>query len=163
MTTIAKYLPKKERLLSLSFIFLLFLSSCTVKEVEITNIKNVSAKNITKKGIDFHLDIGINNPNNFSFTVQRVKANLYANNIYVGKINNPENFRVLKNSTETYPIDFHLDFKSLKDNYLQVFKTIISRKANIRIKGYVKVKKFIFSKKVYFDKETPYKFLRLGN
>jgi len=135
-------------------------SSCTFQEVEVTGLKNVSVSKVDKKGMDINLSIEIENPNNFSFTVERVKADIYANNIFLGKIKNYKNLKILKESKETYPLSFRLEFKELKENYMSALKTLLKRKADIRVKGSVKAKKFIFSKKIYFDESGTYKFLR---
>ncbi len=138
------------------------LSSCTFQEVEVTGLKDVSVTKINKDGIDFNIGVAIENPNNFSFTVEKVYADIYADNIYLGKVKNYKNLKVLKESNEVYPMTFKLEFKSLKNNYLKALKTLAARKTNIRVKGYVKAKKFIFSKKIYFDETDTYKFLRLS-
>ncbi len=137
------------------------LSSCTFQEVEVTGIKDVSVKKIDKKGMDINLAIEIENPNNFSFTVEKVRADIYADNIYLGKIKNYQNLKVLKESKQTYPLSFKLEFKELKNNYLSALKTVLRRKTRIRVTGYVKAKKFIFSRKIPFDQTDTYKFLRL--
>ena len=138
------------------------LSSCNFQEVEVTGIENVSVTKINKDGVEFNIGLGLENPNNFSFTIQKIYADIYADDVYLGKIKNYKNFKVIKESKEVYPITFNLEFKSLKNNYLKALKTLAKRKTKIRVKGYVKAKKFIFTKKIYFDKEDTYKFLRLS-
>ena len=144
-----------------ALLFSTLLSSCSFQDVEVTGIKDVKVTKINKEGIEFNLGVEVNNPNNFSFTIQKVEADVYADNIYLGKVKSTKRLKILKNSTETYPLTFKLEFKDIKKNYLHAFKTVLSRKTNIRVKGFVKARKFIFVKKIDFDKSDTYKFLRL--
>jgi len=154
---------RKVYLIFTVFLKVLFFTSCSFQEVEVTKIDDVSVKKIDKKGIDLNLAIQIENPNNFSFTIEKILADVYVNNIYVGKIKNYKDLKISKESNNTYPLSFKIEFKSLKENYISATKTILKRKANIRVKGYVKAKKFIFTKKIEFDKSDTYNFLRLNN
>ncbi len=133
------------------FLLSTILSSCSVKEVEVGNIKSFNILNVTKEYITVDLAAKVKNPNNFSFTVSKVNLDVNFNGTKLGKINKVEQILIPKNSNEIQHLVFKLKLDNLIKGSLLFLPSLLTNKAKVKITGYIKARKFLLSKKIKVD------------
>jgi LEA14-like dessication related protein len=140
-----EYMSKK--ILLVSMIAFMTLSSCKIREVEIGKFDGISLKNIGKKNATIELMIPIKNTNSFGFTISKIKMNLTLNDKDIGKIEKVSRLHIPANSSQTYPIDFDVDLDKTAGNISSLALGLLKNRMGIKADGFVKVRKFIFAKK----------------
>ena len=136
----------------LYLIFLsLILNSCTVKEVEVGNIKSFNIIEVNKEYITVDLAAKVKNPNNFSFTISKVNLDIKFNGVNLGTINKIKSVKIPKNSNDVQHLIFNLKLKNIAKGSLLFIPSLLTSKAKIKVTGYIKAKKFIFGKKINVD------------
>jgi len=142
---------KYLRIIIYFFFLSAILSSCSVKEVEIGNIKSFNILKITKENITIDLAAKVKNPNNFSFTINKVNLDISFNDVHLGEINKIKTVRIPKNSDEIQHLVFKLNLKNITKNSLLFIPSLLTGKSKIKVTGYVKAKKLLFWKKIKVD------------
>jgi len=139
-----------------------FISSCSIKEVEIGKIEGINLKDLTKEHISLELMVPIKNNNNFAFTISDVNLDLSLNNTALGKVKKCTKLKIPANSSAVQPFSFDIKFSKLVDNPISLISSVIKNKVDLKANGYIKVKRFIFTKKYNIDENQAVKLLKKG-
>ena len=129
------------------------ISSCSVNEVNVDNINNLSISEITSKHIGISMDVDIDNPNNFGFTISKVDLDFILNGKKLGKVYDLKNIHVPKKSKDTYTVVAKIKFNEGNSPGMALLGAFLNNKAVIQIKGKVYGRHFIFRKKIDVDEK----------
>lgn len=117
--------------------------------MEVTNFSNYSIKNANREGFDLHLDLTIDNPNNYKMTMKWAKMNVYLNDRYIGKTSIDKSLTLPKKSKDEHPVVLHTTYdETFKGNILNLASSaLFGRGIQLKVEGEMKGKVFLFSKK----------------
>lgn len=132
---------------------LLFTSCTEWKDVSISKIEQMRIAKLDKDGINAEIDVRINNPNKIGFTIFRSKVDVKMNDVSVGKAHLKKKIRVKADADETYTFVISGKFNDIMANggVLNVLSSLMSKSANVGLKGNVRVGKFFPVKKFPID------------
>jgi len=129
-----------------------FLSSCSVQEVEVGNIKSFNIVEIGSEYITIDISVPIKNPNNFSFTIKKVNLDVHFNGYDLGKIDKVEKVTIKKQSNEVQHLVFKLKLKDIMKGSMLFIPALLTNRAKIKVTGYIKASTYLlFSKKIKVD------------
>ncbi|MCC7050867.1 MAG: LEA type 2 family protein [Bacteroidia bacterium] len=132
----------KKLFLQLILVFFSFsITSCTVKEVEFKEMKDIKLLTTTKDLIEAEVVATIYNPNWFGFRVKDNHLDLYMNDKKIGKAQLVRGFRVEGNSEKTYRFKVRAvpDGGNLLTSAVSFALGFSSKKQTVGIKGDLKV------------------------
>ena len=131
----------KFKIIILSIFLALTFSSCNVKNVNVGIPNNIEISEFNMQKIKLKINLPIDNPNNFSFTIKNADLNFIVNGISLGKINKIDKFKIDANSRNEYPIFFEIITKDAVTNIISLYPELQKKNPNIEINGYLKVSK----------------------
>lgn len=128
---------------------LFLFSSCSYQDIEVTNFSNYQVKNANKEGFDLHVDLTIENPNNYKMTMKWATLDVYLNDKYIGKTTISENLTLPKKSTQKHPVVLRTTYdETFQGNLLNLIgSALFGRGLELKVKGELKGSVFLFSKK----------------
>ncbi|MFI5163947.1 MAG: LEA type 2 family protein [Bacteroidia bacterium] len=135
-----------------------FFSCKEIQPVTIGGVSNVKLINLSKEGIEFDFDMKINNPNSVGVTVFPSSFDANVGGINVGKIKLAGRTRIKAKGEHTSTFHIKSDFSKLGiTDIANVLPMIISKKADISLKGNLRVGKLFYKKKfpVELNKTIP--------
>jgi len=128
------------------------LSSCiSYKDVEYKGIENFAIGNPLKEKMPIHLDIIINNPNNYNIKIKKAEFEIYINATKMGKSTLDRPITIEKNKTKSYPITIITSSKEIGKSLLSSFSLLMGKKMKLKIKGNLIAKAFGIRKKIKFN------------
>lgn len=133
------------------FLILLVLTSCKIQEVQIGKVQNFRFKKIENNEMTVMVDIPVENPNSFGFTLKKIEANLWLNDKEVGKVVQNNKYKIKPKSNQTYTVDLHLKLDKSLQSIPSFIESIMKRKTGVRVEGFVKIQKGLIAKKIKFD------------
>lgn len=137
-----------KKLLSIITVFIvLFFTSCTTfKEAECTGVKGFKVNDLSAKGINADIMLGIKNPNSIGFSVYPSKFDVTYNGIYLGTAKSSKRVHIDANSEKTYAFTLKSDFKNI--SLVDIMKLVNGGgKGMVEVKGNMKAGKFYLKKK----------------
>ena len=138
-------------------IFIISLSFCITscfkyQEVEMVKVTDFGIKNITKKGVDFQVDMQLKNPNNYKISIIDSDLDLFVNGKKSGRVILTNKVTLPKKSNNIHHFLFHTDYKNLSIDPISVIGSVLGdNKTEIRFVGYIKAKAKGISKKFPVD------------
>jgi len=147
--------------LFLPIIFVLILTSCKYKDVDIVKIEDIQIKEKGIKKISLTIKIQINNPNNYKIKVTSYNIKLSIKEIDFVTANPDSKIIIPANYKGIIPVSF-----TLKPNIRGIFSIksllliaeIINKKSiQIIATGNVKLKVFLFTKNIQIDEKRTIK------
>lgn len=147
-------------------ILALFITSCSVQDVEMVNVNSYKVAQSSDDKIKLILNIRIDNPNTFNIKVKKTDLNLFVNGTDAGKINLEDKLIILKKTETDYDFVLTADQKQVSRAVVQAGIGIaLTGKVNINVKGWIKGKVFGIGKKIDIDEKQSLsvKDLGLGN
>jgi LEA14-like dessication related protein len=139
----------------LCFVFL-FSSCMGWKDIDISKIEQVRLVKMDNDGIDAAIDVKINNPNNFGFTVYKSDLQVKLNNNVIGKARLTKNIRIKANSEQTYTFTVKGKLDNLLSGSGGLFGLIAiaaSKSATIGLNGNIKAGRFFYKKDIPIDRK----------
>ena len=128
------------------------LSSCiSYKDVEYQGIENFAIGNPLKEKMPIHLDITINNPNNYNIKIKKAEFEIYINSTKMGESTLYRPITIEKNKTKSYPITIITSSKEIGKSLLSSVSFLMGSKIKLKIKGNLIAKVFGIRKKIDFD------------
>lgn len=135
----------------LNYFLVILLASCSFKEVTVSGIKDYKVKKMSAEGIEIEVGVGLNNPNNYGFSICKSSFDASFGNKKLGSAKTQKRVHVKAKSDEVYyfPIKVNLDDFSLSD--LPSLMSSFGKGSKISLKGNLVVGKFLFRKKIPID------------
>ena len=117
-----------------------------MKEPVITGVRGFKVNKISVAGIDGDLQLGIKNPNNYSFSVYPSNFDVMYSGVHLGKARLDRRVKIKANAEEVYTFNIKSDFTNT--NLLDVMKLLrgASFKNELEIKGDLKAGKLLLRK-----------------
>lgn len=140
-----------KRLFFLGILFIQFLTSCKINEVEIKRFEGIKFNNIDENKANLELMIPVVNPNNFGFTIADIRLDLAINGKDIGSVKKTTKLRIPAKSNKTYPVGIEINIDKAVGSISSLTASLLKNKIGIKAKGYIKVRKFIFKKKIPVD------------
>lgn len=139
--------------ISLLFLLSIFISSCTIEEIEFKELKDVRLIKTTKDLIEAEVTAVIKNPNWFGFRVKDNDLDLYMNNNRVGRARLARSIRVEGNSEKTYKFRVKAvpEGANILGNALSMITGMGTKRSSLGIKGDLKVTILGFGTKYKVD------------
>jgi LEA14-like dessication related protein len=144
---------KYTRFISL-FSTILLLSSCTEwKDVTITKIDQMRVAKMDKDGLDAEIDVTINNPNKMGFTIFKSNVDVKMNDVSVGVAKLKKRIHVKANAEAKYTFLISSKFDDLLSSggIFGLISSVMSKSANVTLKGDLKVGKIFYRKNFPID------------
>jgi LEA14-like dessication related protein len=144
---------KKNILFFIAIILITFMQSCKMQDLVLGNPEGLKVDELSRKNIGLTIDLPVENPNNFGFTVRGVDMDLYINDVKMGNIKKVDRVKVKSKSNEIYPISFNIIPSELLGGAWGILRDLSGRNVELRLDGSVKVSKFILAKKIKLDEK----------
>ena len=150
---------KKYLLLTAYCLLITVFFSCKeLQPVTIGGVSNVKVINISKEGIELDFDMKINNPNSVGVSVYPSSFDANLGGISVGKIKLAKRVRIKAKGEHTSTFHIKSDFSKLNlTDIAGVLPMILSKRADISLKGNLRVVKLFYKQKfpVELNKTIP--------
>ena len=127
---------------------MLLLASCTTREPEFREIKNVHLSKAGFKTTSFTLDVVMYNPNPFGLELTETDLDILINNNYLGHSGQRYEIKIPGKANFTIPIKLEADSKQLLKNG---FNALVDKKMELRAKGAVRLGKSGIYKTIKVD------------
>jgi len=115
-------------------------------------VVDMGVKNITTKGVDFHVDMQIKNPNNYNISVIGSDLDLFVKDKKSGKVNLKNKVTLPKKSNMVHHFVFESDYKNISADPLTIISTVLGdSRMIVQVKGTIKAKAKGVSKKFPVD------------
>ncbi len=125
-------------------------SGCTrIEEVEVGDIKNFELIRFTGSGIEFEMDVPVENPNRYRVRVTEADLDIFYDGINLGNIANPRNIAIPGRSSGVYSLTGTLYLESLTGGSSSLMSIFFQKSADIEIKGSLKMRAFLYSRTFY--------------
>lgn len=122
-------------------------SGCAkIEEVEVGDIKNFELIRFTGRGIEFEIDVPVENPNRFRVRVTETDLDISYGGMNLGKIVNPGDIVIPGRSKGVYSLTGTLYLESLEGGSSSLLSVFFRRSADFDIKGSIKVRAFLHSR-----------------
>lgn len=148
-----KWRFKEVFLFIIVMIFITTMYSCQMQDLVIGNPEGLKVDELNRKNIGLTVDLPVENPNNFGFTVKGVDMDLYINNVKMGNIKKMGRVKVKSKSSEVYPISFSVNPSDLVGGAWSILRDLSGGSVELRLNGSVKVSKFLVAKKIKLDEK----------
>jgi LEA14-like dessication related protein len=122
-----------------------------MQDLVIGNPEGIKVEELTRKNIGLQIDLPVENPNNFGFTVKGVDLDVYINDTKLGTIKKTDKIKIKSNSNEVYPIGFSVKPSDILVGAWTLIADLSKNQTELKLKGYVKVSKMLISKKIAVD------------
>jgi LEA14-like dessication related protein len=142
---------KKISVIFILSIIIIFTSCISYKDVEYKGIENFALGNPFKDNMPIHLDIIIDNPNNYNIKIKKAEFEIYMNTTKLGKSTLDRPITLEKNKTKSYPITIITSSKEIGKSLLSSLGLLIGKKVKIKVKGNLIAKVFGIRKKIDFN------------
>lgn len=132
-------------------LFYIFLVSCKLHEIELKNINLKEVKSIENNNIIADVELKINNKNNFSVFLKKIKIIIENDDKKMCSINLIKPIKVLPDEkiySAQLKIEIEKEFKNLKN----ILANIFAAKKGLSYKGEIILNKFLLRKKIKIDK-----------
>lgn len=148
---------KKLRTILVVGILGLSVGACSVTAPTINGFRNPSIKQNEKGGLGMDVQLNVNNPNNHTIRVTKIKADVISNGRVIATVTNDNKVTLRKNTQEFYTVSLSANAQPL--NLLFSGVSSLFSGPNIEIKGYGVAKMYGIPKRFEFDTKETQKFL----
>lgn len=138
------------KIVRLSVLILIFLSSCTFEEdVQFEQIKNVKIVGIKDGMLNLIAEADFYNPNDVSGKLKTIDLDVLLKDKSLAQITQVKPFKIEKNAKFSIPINVRLAMADLQSGFLNNLLTIVSgNKLKLHFKGEIKVSTWGFTQTV---------------
>ena len=132
----------------LSAIYSVFIfTGCNISPVEVTEVNNISVKNIQSNKINVEITATVKNPNT-SIKIRNAKFSLTLKDREIGTITQLEDIVLKGKSTETYTTTAELEITDLPGGIMAASKLLGPSKKDLKLSGKAKVSRWFFCKTI---------------
>ncbi len=136
---------------NIKYIFLLslltiFLSSCSLQSLEISEFKNFQIVEFKDNLLTLKADIVVNNPNSVRMKISDADFDLKINESVVGHLTQMDKLVLHAKSQKEYPVLVKFEMKNLKNGLMSLIQIVNRRDSKISVTGSVVGKTFLYRK-----------------
>jgi LEA14-like dessication related protein len=134
---------------------LFILISCgKIDEVEIQGADNFKYKGFKDNHVEFEADIKVVNPSRHNIKVKEINVKLLVNDIYLGRLQNAEEFQILPLSDDYIRVPFRLRITNIFSGISTITKLYNERNLKVEVNGFVIAKIAFYRKKINVSQIT---------
>jgi len=128
---------------------LLILSSCgKIDEVEIQGADNFKFSGFKDNHVEFEADIKVFNPSHHKIKVKEINVKLLVNDMYLGRLQNAEEFQILPFSDEYIRVPFRLRIANIFYGISTISRLYNQKNLKVEVDGFVVAKMAFYRKKL---------------
>jgi LEA14-like dessication related protein len=136
------------------FLITLSLSSCKrYEEIEIKKITAVEFKGFENNRVNLDINMLIDNPSIHNINLQKIDVKVYLNNKYIGKMQNTEELKIKRRSTDNYTLSTELRIGNIFTGLTSVMALKNNPNAKIRMEGTVDIRSAIWKRSFEISEE----------
>jgi len=134
---------------------LFLLISCgRINEVEIRGADNLRYNGFRDNHVEFEADIKVFNPSHHKIKVKEIDVKLLVNDMYLGRLQNAEEFQILPQSDEYIRVSFRLKIANLFSGISILSNLYNERNLKVEVNGFVTAKTAFYRKKIDVNEIT---------
>jgi LEA14-like dessication related protein len=122
--------------------------------VEIRGADNLRYKGFKNNQVEFEADIQVFNPSHLKIKVKEINVKLLVNDMYLGRLQNAEEFQILPQSDESIRVPFRLRIANLFTGLAAISKLYNQKNLKVEVTGYVTAKTAFYRKKINVNEIT---------
>ncbi|MBN2212934.1 MAG: LEA type 2 family protein [Bacteroidales bacterium] len=126
----------------------LLISCGKINEVEIRGADNLRYNGFKNNQVEFEADIRVFNPSSHKIKVREIDMKLLVNDMYLGRLQNAEEFYILPRSDEFISVSFRLRIANLFTGLSTISGLYHQRNLKVEVNGFVKAKTAFYKKKI---------------
>ena len=128
---------------------LLIMISCgKIDEVEIQGADNFKYKGFRNNHVEFEADIKVFNPSHHRIKVKEINVKLLVNDVYLGRLQNAEEFQILPLSDEYIRVPFRLRITNIFYGISAISRLYNQKNLKVEVDGFVIAKTALYKKKL---------------
>jgi len=143
-----KTIQKKIRLL-LTLSGILFLSSCTIKPLELTKINNVKVE--PGNGFDVEVELTLFNPNGVKLAIDDIDIDVYLGALYLGKLEAPDITEIERKGEFTTSFKVQIQNQNMLVLGVKLLNLISKKQVDINLKGSLRLEHWLIKRKIQID------------
>lgn len=145
-----------KRLLLLALIILSqVITSCEFKDITLERVEGFQVESLKGGKLKGTLTVVLNNPNSFDVKVKSGEFDVLNGDKHMGTAELGNSFKILSNTTESYPIPVEAEVGNLLSGGLSSLAGLLTGKApKFKLKGELKAGNWLYTKKVPVEIET---------
>ncbi|MBP8822720.1 MAG: LEA type 2 family protein [Flavobacteriales bacterium] len=129
--------PNRAAFLPALLLPLLLTGCLNYHEVELLGVRDARLTRMDAKGLSAVINVEVNNPNDFRITVTNPDADLYLNDVAIGKAELDSAVVLAPNSTATYAVPLRADFAEGQGVLPLLLGSALSGTMKLGVKGTV--------------------------
>jgi LEA14-like dessication related protein len=134
---------------------LFILISCgKIDEVEIQGADNFKYNGFKDNHVEFEADIKVVNPSRHKIKVKEINVKLLVNDIYLGRLQNAEEFQILPLSDDYIRVPFRLRITNIFSGISTITKLYNERNLKVEVNGFLIAKIAFYRKKINVSQIT---------
>jgi len=133
---------------------LLMISCGKMNEVEIQGADNFRYKGFKDNQVQFEADIKVVNPSHHKIKVKEIDMKLMVNDMYLGRLQNAEEFQILPLSDEYIRIPFRLRITNIFTGISTISRLYNQKNLKVEVNGFVIAKTAFYRKRIEVNQVT---------
>lgn len=131
------------------------LISCgKINEVEIQGADNFKYNGFKDNHVEFEADIKVSNPSHHKIKVKEINMKLLVNDMYLGRLQNAEEFHILPLSDEYIRVPFRLRITNIFSGISTISRLYNQKNLKVEVDGFVIAKTAFYRRKLEVNEIT---------
>jgi len=124
------------------FVLMMTVTGCfKYEEVKMVRVVGVEVKDITAKGVNIHVDMQLDNPNNYNISIVGSDLDLFVKGKKSGKVTLKDKVILPKKSNGVHHFIFESEHKNMVADPLTILSSILGdSRIEVQVKGSIKAK-----------------------
>ena len=127
---------------------LIFISCGKMNEIEIQGADNFKYSGFKDNHVEFEADIKVFNPSHHKIKVKEINVKLLVNDMYLGRLQNAEEFQILPHSDEYIRVSFRLRIANIFYGLSTISRLYNQKNLKVEVDGFVIAKTALYRKKL---------------
>lgn len=124
------------RLATFIVVGILLLSSCSIEEPDISNLRDFKLNKFEGSHIEAEFTVDCTNPNGFGFKMKKALIDVSVDDQVLGKISLDKKLKVKRKSTNSYTVPLTIELE--KGALIQLMKLSLRKEITLQFKGKVR-------------------------
>ncbi len=142
---------KKSIFIVFAIFTALFFYSCSIQQINIGKPTQIEPQEIGLKSIKIKTSLPIENPNNFSFKIRKIKLDIFIHDQKIGEVIKTDKLKIKAKSNEIYSMVFEIKPVGRITDIMKIAGEFRKSSPQLDIRGNVIVSKLGIRKKISVD------------
>ncbi len=135
-------------------LLLIFISCGRIDELEIQGADNFRYNGFKDNHVEFEADIKVVNPSHYKIRVKEINMKLLVNDMYLGRLQNAEEFQIKPLSDEYITVPFRLRITNIFYGISIVSRLYNQKNLKVEVDGFVIARTAFYRKKINVNEIT---------